>query len=99
MMRSPFFLPSGFTAQDIVNMIESNKDNRLRLKKIKQRKQIERRQIKWSKQYAASNGFLDSILDKVGEKIKITLEPTKKAREAAIQYGIDLCTWWGEQHE
>lgn len=59
MMRSPFFLPSGFTAQDIVNIVESKKDNRQRLEKIKQRKQIEKRLTKYriAKPKAAKKKF------------------------------------------
>lgn len=91
-MRSPFFLSSGFTAQDIVNMVESKKDNRLRLEKIRQRKQMERRQIKWIKQARVSNEALRII-------IRTTKKVNSKMKTDPIQYGLDIAAWWNEQHE
>ena len=95
MMRSPFFLPSGFTAQDIVNIAESNKDNRQRLEKIRQRKRVERKatnavkhKITWLDDLARSEVI--GVTRKVNKLNKILDQ---------IQYGFDIAIWWNEQHE
>lgn len=94
MMRSPFFLPSGFTAQDIVNIVESNKDNRQRLEKIRQRKRVERKatnavkhKVIWSDDLARSE--VVGITRKFSKLNKIPNQ---------IQYGINLTAWWNELH-
>lgn len=85
MMRSPFFLPSGFTTQDIVNIVESNKDNRQRLEKIKQRKRQEREAANYFKHFF----YIDRSQ---------TRDRQQKTRRQ-IQYGFDIAAWWNEQHE
>lgn len=44
--RNPFFLPSGFEPQEIINIIEAKGENKKRLDKIKERKRAEKRRIK-----------------------------------------------------
>lgn len=83
MNRNIFFFP-GFEPQQIAEIIGKKKQNKKRLEKIRQRKQMERRQIKWGKLNAT-----DWLATK-----KIKAEKTDQ-----IQYGFDLAIWWNEQHE
>jgi len=43
MKRNPFFLPSGFEPQEIINILENKGDNKKRLDKIKERKRGEKK--------------------------------------------------------
>ncbi len=87
MKRNPFFLPSGFEPQEIINILEAKGENKKRLDKIKKRKQIEKRQIQWGK--------LVTKQTKICNKRKPVKKSTKNDQ---IQYGFDLAKWWGEQH-
>lgn len=96
MKRNPFFLPSGFETQEIINILEAEGENRKRLDKIKERKRMEKKFMKQAK-HNNEHKFYDRIIQihklMTGEKIKISEIPDQ------IQYGFDLAKWWGEQHE
>ena len=49
MKRNPFFLPSGFEPQEIINIIEATGDEKKRVNKIKGRKKAERKLHKQGK--------------------------------------------------
>ena len=99
LQRNPYFSPSGFEAQEQINILEAKGENKKRLEKIKQRKQIEKRQIKWSKH---NNNVHKThkivIVEGVIELHKRAKICNTSINEGQIQYGFDLAKWWGEQH-
>lgn len=90
MKRNPFFQPSGFEPQEVINLLEAKGDNKKRLDKIKGRKRQEKSHIQRFKY----NTRVCNISNKRYAKMKNNNEVLDQ-----IQYGFDLVKWWGEQHE
>lgn len=89
MQRNPFFLPSGFEPQEIINILEVRGDNEKRLDKIKERKRAERQVVKHFKH---NKGVFHVNSFSLRNKRK----PLKNYTENDhIQNGFDLAKKWG----
>ena len=82
--RNPFFLPSGFLPQEVINISEYTSDNKIRLGKIKFRRQQERRILELRKIAEQQTSGLRKLL-KIDEQPKVD----------QIQRGLDLAKKWG----
>jgi len=95
MKRNPFFLPSGFEPQEIINILENKGDNKKRLDKIKERKRGEKKLHKQAKhpKKSTKKGQIEIAknLPKLLKKKKINVDELAEQ----IQHGYDLATKWG----
>jgi len=96
LQRNPFFMPSGFTPQEKINILENKPTVKRVEKEIKARKREERKlhnevkhKVTWSDDLSRAEQ-MPGVTRKVNKMDKTTKQ---------IQYGFDLAKWWMMQHE
>ena len=89
MARNPFFLPSGFTQQEIIDILENKGDNKRAQKQIAERKKSEKKIMKQQLFIAVQTSGLRPLI-----RAKKTMTKSSKKPDQ-IQRGLDLAISWG----
>lgn len=88
---------------DYVNIISRIAEIKKINKQVKNRKKQEKRELNLAKYRTkldkTTNETYNMIIE-ISKKMQgKVVKPTKKAKINMLQYGLDICKWWNEQHE